>query len=72
MKQLNEENFCFAVRKEDTALKADLDKVIGEMKSDGSLYKIIKEYIADVDTPEGVELSMPYFNDNIEHLKLKK
>lgn len=162
------DNFCFAVRKEDTALKADLDKVIGEMKADGSLDKLINDYItnvdkgqappaveipaidgadaikvgvtgdlppldlvladgtaagfntamlaeianrlgknielvnidsgaratalsskqidvifwtvvpsvdkvpADIDKPEGVELSVPYFKDNVEHLKLKK
>ena len=31
------DNFCFAVRKEDAALKADLDKTIKAMKDDGSL-----------------------------------
>ena len=41
--------FCFAVRKEDTQLKADLDKVIDEMKSDGTLDKLISEYITNVD-----------------------
>ena len=162
------DNFCFAVRKDDTALKADLDKVIGEMKADGSLDKLINDYItnvdkgqappaveipaidgadtikvgvtgdlppldlvladnspagfnaamlaeiakrlgknielvniesgaratalssksidvvfwaivpsldkvpSDIDKPEGVELSVPYFKDNVEHLKLKK
>ena len=163
------DNFCFAVKKEDAALKNDLDKVIGEMKSDGSLEKLIGEYItnanknemppkvelpkfdgaetikigvtgdlppldlilpdnspagfntallaevakrsgknvelvqiesgarataltsnqidvvfwaivpfgndkipADIDKPEGVELSDPYFKDNVEHLKIKK
>lgn len=53
------DNFCFAVRKEDTALKADLDKVIGEMKVDGSLDKLVKEYIVDVDkgqAPPAIEI----------------
>ena len=53
------DNFCFAVRKEDSALKADLDKVINEMKSDGSLDKLTKEYIIDVDkgqAPPKVEI----------------
>ena len=27
---------------------------------------------ADVDKPEGVELSAPYFEDSVEHLQLKK
>lgn len=162
------DNFCFAVRKDDATLKADLDKVIGEMKADGSLDKLANDYItnvdkgqappaidipmtegaqtikvgvtgdlppldyvsadgkaagfntallaevakrigknielvdidsgaraaalsseqidvifwvvvpngdklpADIDKPEGVELSAPYFKDNVEHLKLKK
>ena len=40
--------FCFAVRKEDTELKAELDKVIDEMKADGTLDKLIDEYIINV------------------------
>ena len=43
------DSFCFAVRKEDTELKADFDKVIAEMKSDGTLDKLIAEYITNVD-----------------------
>ena len=37
--------FCFAVRKDDTALKAELDKAIDDMKADGTLDKMIDEYI---------------------------
>lgn len=51
--------FCFAVRKDDAALKADLNKVIGEMKADGSLDKLINDYITNVDkgnTPPAVEI----------------
>ena len=48
------DNFCFAVRKEDTALKADLDKAINEMKADGSLDKLAKEYVTDIE--KGKEL----------------
>ncbi len=43
------DNFCFAVRKDDTRLKADLDKAIEEMKADGSLDKLVKEYVTDID-----------------------
>ena len=43
------DNFCFAVRKDDAELKADLDKVIGEMKSDGTLKKLTNDYITNVD-----------------------
>ena len=55
------DNFCFAVRKNDTDLKADLDKVIGEMKSDGSLEKLVNNYITKVDkgqAPPAVEIPM--------------
>lgn len=52
------DNFCFAVRKEDTQLKADLDKVIGEMKADGALNKLVNDYIANVDkkNPPAIEI----------------
>ena len=40
--------FCFAVRKDDTALKVDLDKAISEMKADGTLDKLINDCIANV------------------------
>ena len=55
------DSFCFAVRKDDTQLKADLDKVIGEMKSDGTLDKLINDYITNVDkgqAPPKVEIPM--------------
>jgi len=54
-----EDNFCFAVRQENTALKADLDKSLDAMKDNGSLNKLIKEYIIDVDNgkaPPKVEI----------------
>jgi len=56
-----EDNFCFAVRKEDNALKADLDKIIDEMKNDGSLDKLVKENIIDLNKgqiPSAVEIPM--------------
>ena len=43
------DSFCLAVRKDDTALKADLDKVIDEIKSDGTLDKLTDEYVTNVD-----------------------
>ena len=51
--------FCFAVRKEDTALKVDIDKAINEMKSDGTLDRLINENITNVDkgtAPPKVEI----------------
>ena len=54
------DNFCFAVRAEDKELKADLDRVLGEMKSDGSLDKLVADYITNVDmkNPPKVEIPM--------------
>ena len=44
--------------KEDAQLKADLDKVIGEMKADGALNKLVNDYIANVDkkNPPAIEI----------------
>ena len=61
--------FCFAVRKEDTALKADLDKVLGEMKSDGSLDKLTKEYITDVKADNIPKVEIPKI-DGAETIKV--
>ncbi|MBR4151860.1 MAG: transporter substrate-binding domain-containing protein [Selenomonadaceae bacterium] len=63
------DNFCFAVRKDDTALKDDLDKVIEEMKADGSLDKLVKEYVTDVDkgqTPSAIEIPTTEGADTIK------
>ena len=51
--------FCFAVRKDDTQLRDDLNKVIDEMKADGSLDKLINDYVTNVnkgETPPVVEI----------------
>ena len=53
------DNFCFAVRAEDTALKADLDKVLGEMKADGSLNKLISDYVINVDKKNPPKVDIP-------------
>ena len=64
------DNFCFAVRKDDAALKADLDKIIGEMKSDGSLEKLVKDYITDVDKGQAPPIvEIPKF-DGAETIKV--
>lgn len=55
------DSFCFAVRKDDAQLKADLDKVIGEMKADGTLDKLVNDYVANVDkgqAPPAIEIPM--------------
>lgn len=54
------DNFCFAVRKEDTHLKADLDKVVSDMKDDGSLKKLISDYITNVDKTNPPKVEIPH------------
>ena len=64
------DNFCFAVHKDDDALEADLNKVIYDMKADGSLDKLITEYITNVDkgkAPPAIDL--PKF-DGAEMIKV--
>ena len=55
------DNFCFAMRKDDAELKAELDKAVDAMKTDGTLDKLIKEYITNVDkgqAPPAIEIPM--------------
>ena len=55
------DSFCFAVRKDDTQLKTDLDKVIDAMKADGSLDKLVNDYITNVDkkqAPPKIDIPM--------------
>ena len=47
------DSFAFAVKKEDTALKTELDGAIKAMKSDGTLDKLVQTYITDV-KPENI------------------
>lgn len=42
------DSFCFAVRKDDTALKNDLNRAIKEMSVDGTLSTLSKKYITDL------------------------
>ena len=42
------DQFCFAVRKEDTQLRDDLNKAIDEMKADKTLDKLVNDYITNV------------------------
>ncbi|MBE8950401.1 MAG: transporter substrate-binding domain-containing protein [Quinella sp. 3Q1] len=65
-----EDNFCLAVRKDDSALKIALDAVIGEMKSDGTLDNLVKKYIIDVDKGESPPaIDIPKF-DGAETIKI--
>ena len=53
------DSFCFALRQDDTELKDTLNKVIKEMQSDGTLDRLTKEYITDINAendPPAVEI----------------
>ena len=64
-----EYSFCFAVRKEDATLKADLDKIVNEMKSDGTLDKLVDEYITNVNKDNIPKVDIPKI-DGAETLKI--
>ena len=53
------DSFCFAVRNDSIQLKADLDRIIGDMQKDGTLDKLTNEYIIAVNrgqAPPAVEI----------------
>ena len=47
-----EDSFCFALCKGDTLLKNDLNKAIKAMTADGTLAKLLKQYITDLKSDE--------------------
>ncbi|MBQ7454749.1 MAG: transporter substrate-binding domain-containing protein [Selenomonadaceae bacterium] len=52
------DDFCCAVREDDSSLKAELDGAINAMKADGTLDKLIKTYITDATTaPQPVDIA---------------
>ena len=56
------DSFCFALRDDETKLRDSLNRVIEEMQSDGTLDRLTKEYITDINAetdPPAVEL--PHF-----------
>ena len=61
--------FCFGVRKDDANLKADLDKVIDSMKSDGTLDKLVDEYITDVKPDNIPKVDIPTI-DGVQTIKV--
>ena len=64
-----EDNFCFAVKDDDAQLDADLEKFLAEMKSDGSLNKLISEYIINVDKKNPPAIEIPKF-DGADTIKI--
>ena len=64
------DSFCFALRDDETALKDSLNMIIKEMQSDGTLDKLTKKYITDINAetdPPAVEL--PHF-DSADTIKV--
>ena len=56
------DSFCFALREDDTELKDSLNKVIREMQDDGTLGKLAKQYITDINAEnEPPAVDMPLF-----------
>ena len=64
------DSFCFAMREDEKELRDSLNAVIKEMQSDGTLEKLTKEYITDINAeaePPAVEL--PHF-DSAQTIKV--
>lgn len=56
------DSFCFAVLKTNESLKKDLDKTLNAMKKDGSLDKLVKEYITDVKADDLPAVAIPHID----------
>ena len=57
------DSFCFALREDETELKDSLNTVIKELRTDGTLDRLTKEFITDINAetdPPAVEL--PHFD----------
>ena len=64
------DSFCFALRDDETELRDSLNMVIKEMQDDGTLDRLTKEYITDINAetdPPAVEL--PHF-DSAQTIKV--
>lgn len=64
------DSFCFALRDDETELRNSLNKIIAEMQSDGTLDRLTKEYITDINTEvEPPAVALPHF-DGAETIKV--
>ena len=55
------DNFCFALREDDTALKKEFDDAIAELTADGTLFKL--DYLAEIHSNKTPQIiHMPHFN----------
>lgn len=55
--------FCFAMLEENVQLKNDVDNFINEMKIDGTLDRLTKEYITDVKEGNPPPIEIQHFDD---------
>ena len=63
------DSFCFALRKDEVALKKNIDNARSEMKKDGTLDKLVKEYVTDVKEKDPPSVEIPHI-DGAEPLKV--
>ena len=64
------DSFCFALRDDETELRDSLNKVIKEMQSDGTLDRLTKEYITDINAEtEPPAVDLPHF-DSAQTIKI--
>ena len=56
------DSFCFAMLNKNSGLKKNLDKAINEMKNDGTLDKLINEYVTNAETKEPPAVEMPHID----------
>ena len=57
------DSFCFALRSDDKELLATLNKVIEDMQSDGTLDKLTKEFITDINAEHDPPvIDLPHFD----------
>ena len=64
------DSFCFALRDDETELRNSLNKVITEMQNDGTLDRLTKEYITDINTSaDPPAVALPHF-DSAETIKV--
>ncbi|MBQ3444797.1 MAG: transporter substrate-binding domain-containing protein [Selenomonadaceae bacterium] len=64
------DSFCFALRDDETDLRDSLNKVIKEMQSDGTLDRLTKEYITDINAEtDPPAVALPHF-DSAQTIKV--
>ena len=63
------DSFCFAMLSKNTDLKKNIDKTLENMKKDGTLNKLVKEYITDAKADNLSSVEIPHF-DGAETLKV--